>query len=453
MQRQVSSIRSVLAGFAGLLLLMGCLAVDSARQTRDVSTTSAALRKESRERDTLLDTMLADIYRSATLVRDYMLEHDEVLAASQKAELQLIRRQVEQALSRYAEHAPDKEREAVRSLQQHAESYWASVAPALDWNRSARDEQGEMFLRNTILPMRDEVVQFTKQANALDERSLDAAEERLQVVQANFQSRVGAISILALALGSILAIVVVRHAQRLEVEANSRFNEVLAAREDLRRLSDRLVKVQEEERQNLSRELHDDLGQSMSAILIELGNLESGLAGAEIRRDGLGAVRRMAEENVAKVRNMALLLRPAMLDELGLVPALRWQTREVVRRTGLKVKMIADELNDDLPDTTRTCIYRVVQEALNNCVRHSNAGEVRVVIHRDADGLSVSVQDNGVGFDPIHNKGLGLLGMMERVSGLGGQFHIKSQPGQGTILSTYFPLEGDRCKPAEETVA
>ncbi len=213
------------------------------------------------------------------------------------------------------------------------------------------------------------------------------------------------------------------------------------------------MKVQEEERRNLSRELHDDLGQSMSAMLIELGNLESALAGAEIHWDGLASVRKMAEENVAKVRNMALLLRPAMLDELGLVPALRWHAREVARRTGLKVKMIADELDDDLPDASRTCIYRVVQEALNNCVRHSKAREVRVVIHRDADGLSISVQDNGVGFDPLQHKGLGLLGMMERVSGLGGQFHIKSQPGQGTILSTYFPLEGDRCKAAEESVA
>ena len=89
----------------------------------------------------------------------------------------------------------------VQSLQQHAESYWTSLAPALDWNRTARREQGEMFLRNTIIPRRDEVVQFVKQVNALDERSLDAAEERIQVVQARFQSRVGAISILALALG------------------------------------------------------------------------------------------------------------------------------------------------------------------------------------------------------------------------------------------------------------
>src|ERR1035441_7597932 len=109
MQRPVSSIRSVLAGFAGLLILMGGLAVDSARQTRDVSVTSAALRKESRDRGSLLDQLRTDTYRSSTLVRDYILESDDLLAASQKAELQLLRSRVEQSLSHYAENAPRSE--------------------------------------------------------------------------------------------------------------------------------------------------------------------------------------------------------------------------------------------------------------------------------------------------------------------------------------------------------
>jgi signal transduction histidine kinase len=142
-----------------------------------------------------------------------------------------------------------------------------------------------------------------------------------------------------------------------------------------------------------------------------------------------------------------------MLDEIGLVPALRWHAREVSRRTGLKVKMVADDLTDNLTDALRTCIFRVVQEALNNCVKHSKAGEVRVVIRRDGDGLSITVEDNGVGFDPAHNKGLGLLGMMERVTGLGGRFHISSQPGHGTVLSTSFQLANNPCKPVQESAA
>ena len=452
MEHLASSDRIVLIGFAGLLVLMGALAVDSARQMRSVSETSTALRKGSRDRDTLLDQLRTDTYRSATLVRDYVLDHDDFRAARHKTELLAVRSRVEDALNQYAIEAPLEEKSAIQSLRQHAESYWSSLAPALDWSGSARRAQGEVILRAAIVPKRDELVQFVKQVSDLDDRTLDAAEERIQLLQAQFQRRVIAISMLALVLGSVLATVVVRHVKRLGTEAASRFSEVRAAREGLKRLSDRLVVVQEEERRHLSRELHDDLGQTMSAMLIELSKAESMPAVGTSRRDQLASVRRLAEENVAKIRNMALLLRPAMLDELGLVPALRWHVREVGRRTGLQVKLIADELNDDLPESNRICIYRVIQEALNNCVKHSQASEVRVMMQRDAEGLTISVQDDGVGFDPEHNKGLGLLGMMERVGALGGHFHIESQPGRGTVLSTYFSLESDQCRPEEESV-
>lgn len=440
MRRARSSIRSVSIGFAGLLLLMGGIVLDSARQTRDVSRTIAALRKESRGRDELMDQLRNDTYRSATLARDYMLENDENIAQGQRTELLQLRSHVEESLRRYGANAPPNEKEAVQSLKERAISYWNSLAPALDWNRGVRQERGEKFLRTTMIPRRNEVVQFARQVTALNERMLDAGEEQVEAIQNRFQTRVRGFSTLALASGILLAVFVIRHVRKLAEEADTRFNQVLTAQGDLRRLSDRLVTVQEEERRLLSRELHDELGQTMSAILLEIGKLDSTPPGSAGQRERLASVRRLAEENVAKVRDMALLLRPAMLDELGLVPALRWHAKEVSRRTGLRVKMIADELDDELPDANRTCIYRVVQEALNNCVKHSKAKEVRVVIQREAEGLMVSVQDDGVGFNSSHSKGLGLLGMMERVSGLGGRFNIESGAGRGTILSTYFPL-------------
>ena len=135
---------------------------------------------------------------------------------------------------------------------------------------------------------------------------------------------------------------------------------------------------------------------------------------------------------------MALFLRPSMLDDLGLVAALKWQAREVARRSGLNVKMVSDEIVEDLPDSHRTCLYRVVQEALNNCAKHAQATQVRVVVHQDQDGLSVTVQDDGIGFDPNQEKGMGVLGMEERVERLGGRFSIDSKPGSGTVLSIHF---------------
>jgi signal transduction histidine kinase len=227
--------------------------------------------------------------------------------------------------------------------------------------------------------------------------------------------------------------------QRLEREAKARYEEVEEAHGELRKLSSRLVTAQEEERRNLSRELHDEIGQSMSAMLVELGRLEAA-PDSETRGERLASVRRLAESSVGMVRNMALLLRPSMLDDLGLIAALRWQAREVTRRSGLKVKMAADDITEDLPDTYRTCLYRVVQEALNNCAQHSQATQVRVVVHRDQDGLQVTVQDDGIGFEPSREKGMGLLGMEERVERLGGRFSINSKPGSGTILRIQLPL-------------
>ena len=151
------------------------------------------------------------------------------------------------------------------------------------------------------------------------------------------------------------------------------------------------------------------------------------------------ALKRLAENNVVVLRNLSLLLRPSMLDDLGLVPALKWQAREVARRTGLKVKVEAEDAADDLPDEYRTCIFRVVQEALHNVSRHAKADHVRISVRRGDRGVSVRIYDNGAGFQP-REKGMGILGMEERVRHLHGSFRVESQPGQGTTIAVDLPL-------------
>jgi signal transduction histidine kinase len=152
------------------------------------------------------------------------------------------------------------------------------------------------------------------------------------------------------------------------------------------------------------------------------------------------SIRKLAESSVHVVRNMALLLRPSMLDDLGLVPALQWQAREISKRTGMAVTVDAEGVADDLPEEHRTCIYRVVQEALNNCARHASAHSVRIQVVQQDARIRLSVQDDGQGFDSTHVRGLGLLGMEERVTHLGGRFHLQSEPGLGTKLRIEIPL-------------
>jgi len=141
------------------------------------------------------------------------------------------------------------------------------------------------------------------------------------------------------------------------------------------------------------------------------------------------------------VRNMALLLRPSMLDDIGLVPALRWQAREVARRTGIRVDIATGSLPDELPDEHKTCVYRVVQEALHNCTRHADAHVCRITLRHENGELILAVQDDGKGFDRTEERGLGLLGIQERAERLHGRFEVNSVPGKGTLLTVALPLE------------
>lgn len=204
-------------------------------------------------------------------------------------------------------------------------------------------------------------------------------------------------------------------------------------------LSSRLLKAHEEERKKVARELHDQVGGAMATLLLGLNDLDSGLPPDGPAQVQLQALKRLAEENVAIVRNIALLLRPSMLDELGLIPALNWQAREVFRRTGMEVAVDADDACDHLPDEYRTCIYRLVQESLQNAARHAKAAHARVTVREEPAQIRLSIQDDGAGFDPRHQKGMGILGMEERVRHVGGVFHIDSQPDQGAQISILLP--------------
>jgi signal transduction histidine kinase len=147
---------------------------------------------------------------------------------------------------------------------------------------------------------------------------------------------------------------------------------------------------------------------------------------------------------------MALLLRPSMLDDLGLVPALKWQAREVSRRTSTDVSVDAELVSDDFPDEYKTCIYRVVQEALHNVSNHAHASSVRIRVQQEQDRLTLSIQDDGKGFDSKQAKGLGLLGIQERVTRLGGKCTVHSALGSGTILAVELPFSSGASSESED---
>ena len=190
---------------------------------------------------------------------------------------------------------------------------------------------------------------------------------------------------LAIGLGSGLLLVLAGMAYivRLERQTQSRYTQLGQSRLELQQLSARLVDAQETERRSISRELHDEIGQALGALLVDLGRLSTALS--DDRPEVKAQVENMksaTERTFQAVRNIALLLRPSMLDDLGLVAALEWQGREVSRRSEIEVEVQSENVSDDLPDEYRICIYRMVQEALSNAVRHSGAKNAKVIVRQ-----------------------------------------------------------------------
>jgi signal transduction histidine kinase len=295
--------------------------------------------------------------------------------------------------------------------------------------------------REAVLPVRTAMLEITTRVEDVDARQLAAAES---AIERDFEEMGGQLSlVLEIAIGSavLLALGCVVYISRIERQNRRRFQETVEARTALGQLSARLVSAQEEERRAISRELHDEVGQTLTAVIVDVANLANRLpADDAVSRRYLENIRSYADRSVDSIRNIALLLRPSMLDDLGLIPALEWQAREVSRRSGVQIRVAAENVPETLPDPVRTCVYRVVQEALTNISRHSGAKSSVVSVRGEDGKLNLEISDDGSGFDPSRIRGLGLLGMEERVRQLGGRFEVRSKAGSGTTVNVTLPL-------------
>jgi len=280
------------------------------------------------------------------------------------------------------------------------------------------------------------VMQCAQQVRQWNGRRAQEDDLALLAQFGQLQSGLSRALLIAFGSGLLLAAASMLYIVRLERQTRGRYQELARSRHELQLLSSRLVDAQETERRSISRELHDEVGQSLGALLVDLGRLP---ASAPEAKEQIERMKAVAERTFQSVRNIALLLRPSMLDDLGLAAALEWQGREVSRNSEMEVDVQPGALSENLPDEYKICIYRFVQEALHNAVRHSAARAATVTVEQSANRIVVQVKDNGAGFDPRRTRGLGLLGMEERVKRLGGTFTANSAPGQGTTVAAELP--------------
>jgi len=203
-------------------------------------------------------------------------------------------------------------------------------------------------------------------------------------------------------------------------------------------------KAQEEERKQISRELHDSVGQLLTANGLQLRALKSNRLLPEEMRNDLEESCRLNAEALRQVRDLAMGLRPALLDDVSMVAALEWQARQFSRQTGISALVEASGDSSGLPEANRVCIYRCVQEALTNCAKHARAKHVRILLSVSNTAADVVIEDDGIGLDEgTCSKGLGLIGMRERVAGARGTFAIATRNQGGTALTLRIPVTGD----------
>ena len=430
-------------GFGTLIVLIVMLGFGAIHRARHIyremeSTQQAYLESESFRRDIAADMYLADI-----LVRDYLLDPSPRSAPMHRQQLLEIRNSLQDRMDSLARRMGESDTHGLSRLQTEVQAYWDSLDPIFEWTPQDKAANSWSFLRHKVLPRRQAVMDLAREVAKMNKENLDRERQRIRESQEVLHRFLLKMMWFALGLGTVVAFVTTYRVASLERRHDEQTHRIEQAENNLRRLSRRLVQAQEIERKSLSRELHDEVGQMLTALGIELANLQS------FRNSAPGAFNARAEEAkrlnieaMRAIRDLAMGLRPSMLDDLGLAPALEWQGREFSRHTGVLAVVTVDGSLDALPEAHRTCIYRIVQEALTNCAKHAKAKNVSVDIHGLGEQLEAVIHDDGVGFNPSSRAGgLGLLGIEERVQELEGTLRIISQPGKGTTLRVQIPIK------------
>lgn len=234
------------------------------------------------------------------------------------------------------------------------------------------------------------------------------------------------------------------------------FNMVLEALDEASRLrASQIIQAQEQERQRIARELHDETSQVLTSLLISLTLLEKSVQTQEAR-ERIADTRALAHSTLRAIRNLSIDLRPSALDDLGLLPALRWYVKEYQKKCSIEVDFHATGFKERLPAEMETALYRIVQECLTNTAKHAKASRVTISMKEETNRVYARIADDGDGFDyeallrtPGQERGLGLAGMNERAVLLDGTLTIHSTPRSGTIIEISMPLHATNMAQAQ----
>ncbi|MBV9496932.1 MAG: sensor histidine kinase [Acidobacteria bacterium] len=428
------------AALGGMLLLIYASLATTSRKAEEIYAQLDQLNAHHRDVESTLRRLRGDVYLSSIYIRDYLLDTDREEVPEYRENLTDLRRRHTSTVQKLRALMPAGAEASMDSLDGGLDEYWKAFEPLFEWSAYEKMMRSGRFLRREVLPRREAVLSITSNIERLNNANMATqraeAARRLESFREDLHGRLWR----SLLLGLVVAAVAVIRLRTLEHRSERQRAYAERAENEMRLLSQQLVAAQEEERKKLTRELHDHVGQMLTALRMEIGRADRARGTSETQLShAIAESRRLLDTILRSVRDLVMGLRPSMLDDFGLQPALEWLARDFRRRFATPVHLsLAGEI-DALPEQYRTSIYRIVQEALTNCARHARAERVDVSLRLEQDALHLSVCDDGEGIPLGRGRGMGLIGIEERVRELHGTFEVAARRPHGTELRVLVP--------------
>ena len=418
--------RVLVAGFGLVIALLAGAAIVGLRNIQSIQVEAASLLKEQSVTNRLID----ELHSQQTSLREVfsVLSRDP-----QQVDNARIMRQVEEAdrdIGRIsAEGANTQERELWRRLNQSSTAFSDEV------RRLLSAENPETFSSLDLFRYHEAFTNVVARLLEAEYKKLSSATEQIDRDTARLSDFSVAFAWGSVALALLLTVATVRVVSRL-------IRQMEWQTAELGRVSWQIVEGQEATARRFSHELHDELGQSLTAVKTNLAALAGG---GDSNGARVADCLRLVDEAIGNVRQMSQLLRPTILDDFGLEAGLRWLAEGFSARTGIDVTVDSD-YSGRLPDETETHLFRIAQEALTNVARHSGAKHVRIQLESAAQEIRLSIADDGCGLGKAstNGRGLGLIGMRARARSAGGDTTVHSRPGEGVVIEVRVPMSADQ---------
>lgn len=413
----------------------------------ETETRTAAINDRYMQAQELLSTVRAQVLLGSVYVRDALLDPDPA-ATDYRARVDETYGAANRALAEYVPVLDsDIERERLDRLQREIDDFRQTMVQVLTTDSTRWRDDARVLLSTQVVPKREVVIRVSEEVQALNRSSFVQQQQEVAEIYAASQRQLWESLGIALAASFGVAVLGAFYTGRLERRLErQRLLDAQNARE-LQHLSAKLISAQEEERRIIARELHDEVGQVLTAVRVELAVARRAVgANADAARI-LEDARSITEGALTTVRDLSHLLHPALLDDLGLPAAVEWYLQGFSKRYDIRAELLHIRMEERLAQEVEASAYRIIQEALTNIAKHARARSCMVYLQRLATTIQITIEDDGAGFDPPGDRaksgdaraGLGLVSIRERVSHLRGSVRMESAPGKGSRITVELP--------------